>query len=122
MEIKKVHSDKRGETHSLTGELLHFPEVAIFYTKRGVARGGCIHPKSKEYLVVLEGEIEYVYGDDMQKIVLYECDSFTIGPNVPHYFISTTDSVVAEWGPPLEEKQEHHEYFRSIVNALNSSL
>ena len=122
MEIKKVHSDKRGETHSLTSELLHFPEVAIFYTKKGVARGGCIHPKSIEYLCVIEGEIEYVYGEDMNKITLGPGDSFAIPEKVPHYFLALEDSLVMEWGPPLEEKQEHHEYFRSIVMALNQHV
>ena len=122
MKIEKVHFDKRGETHSLTSDLLHFPEVAIFHTKNGIARGGCWHPKSNEYLVVLEGEIEYVYGDDMQKITLMTGDSFVISPKTPHYFLSLTDSLVAEWGPGLDEKKDHHPYFRSIVNALNTNV
>ena len=119
MKIEKVHFDKRGETHSLTSELLKYPEIAFFFTKAGISRGGCIHPKSNEYLVVLQGEIEYVYGDDMQKISLRDGDSFVIPPNTPHFFTALSDCLVAEWGPSLEEKKDHHPYFRSIVEDLN---
>lgn len=120
MEIKKVWSDKRGETFSLTDENLGWQEVAIFHTKAGVARGGCIHPNSSEMLCVISGEIEYVYGEDMQKICLYPGDSFLTDPNTPHYFLSKTDSIVMEWGPLLEEKQAKHDRFREIVNAINA--
>ena len=121
MKIEKVHSDSRGETHSLTSELLtNCEEVAYFYTRKGISRGGCIHPSSREHLCVINGEIQYVYGDDMQKITLYEGDSFTIEANVPHYFTSITDSLVMEWGCPLSDKKTHHPYFRSVVEALNN--
>jgi mannose-6-phosphate isomerase-like protein (cupin superfamily) len=122
MEIKKVHQDKRGLTYSITDEDLQWHELVLFRTNgKNCARGGCIHEHSKEYLTVLEGEIEYFFGEKGEKIILGVGDSFTIEPNTPHYFVNLSEtSLVMEWGPPLEEKQSKHERFREIVNAINS--
>jgi hypothetical protein len=122
MELATIHADSRGEIFSLTGNFKAFPEVSVFTTNAGHARGGCIHGKSREHLCVLDGEIQYVYGDDMQKVTLKRGDCFTIEPNVPHYFVSVTDSLVMEWGPLLEEKKGKHPAFRAIVNEHNAKL
>ena len=122
MKIEKVHSDHRGETHSLTTPLLNVEEVSFFFTKSGINRGGCIHKFSKEHLCVIMGEIKYVFGDDTQIRYLQAGESITIDANVPHYFLSLEDSIVCEWGAPMSEKKEHHPKFRALVNELNSKI
>lgn len=120
MELQRVHTDDRGGIYSITSELFESPEVAILHTKAGYARGGCIHHENSEHLCVLEGLIEYVYGD--KTVRLSTGQSITIGKSVPHYFTSVTDSVVAEWGPKPEEKQAKHDEFRKIVLDINAKL
>ena len=123
MESKLIHSDARGSISSLTGpELTMCPEVTIFHTKKGFARGGCLHKHSIEYLVVIEGIIVYTYLDHngmMQNKMLCKGDNFILPPDTPHYFVANTDCIVAEWGPTLEEKVGKHEGFRNIVNEIN---
>ena len=119
LKLSNVHSDSRGSIDVLVGEeLTTIPEITIFHTKAGRARGGCIHPESREHLVVIEGEI--IYFTDLLQKRLVPGESLTIEPNIPHYFLSITDSVVAEWGPQISEKQDKHEEFRAIVLAINS--
>lgn len=125
MQLNNIHSDNRGTIDALVGsELVTCPEVTIFRTRKGHARGGCIHPESVEHLCVIEGFIIYVYenADGIQYKNLYAGNSFTISPNIPHYFISITDSIVAEWGPQISEKQGKHEGFRKIVMEINSRV
>jgi quercetin dioxygenase-like cupin family protein len=68
---------------------------------------------------VLTGEIEFIYGVEENSIVLSAGESFTISPNTPHYFISNLDSVVMEWGPQMDEKNQRHLQFRAKVDAIN---
>lgn len=120
MELKDINKDSRGKIQVLVGEMLKScPEITLFETEAGKARGGCVHDKSKEILVVLEGTICYVYGEDQKHIVLSKGEVFTTGPGIPHFFISLTDSIVAEWGPQLEEKAAKYEPFRKIVLEIN---
>lgn len=134
MKLDHIFSDHRGTIHAITEGLYKYPEVAIMQTKAGLARGGCIHNNSKEYLTVLEGKIIYVYGGGFHcsntdhatvnnkghhEVTMEVGDSITIEPKTPHYFISLTDSTVAEWGADLSEKQEKHEEFRKIVMEYN---
>ena len=123
MQLNNIHSDNRGSIDALVGtELTTCPEVTVFRTKQGYARGGCIHPESWEHLVVVEGTIIYIYkvGDSIFSKNLKAGESFSIAPNVPHYFTSITDSIVMEWGPKITEKQGKHEEFRKIVMGINS--
>lgn len=120
MKINNIHSDNRGFIKALTGDLQTCPEIAIMKTNAGCARGGCIHRKNKEHLCVLEGSIEYVYGDENVHVMLQQGQSITIEPNTPHFFLSLSDSLVAEWGATLEEKQEKHTAFRKIVMEINN--
>lgn len=119
-----IQEDIRGSIHSVVG-LISCPEVSVFKTNKGFARGGCVHSKSQEHLCVIEGEIEYHYENLFGVRLILHLDvgrSITIEPNTPHYFVSKTDSIVMEWGPSMEEKQAHHERFRKEVLEHNSKV
>jgi hypothetical protein len=140
MKIEQANKDARGSIHSVNGDLFKYPEIAIIQTYEGYARGGCIHSKSREFLTVLEGKIKYFYGSPLTNaiitngeitevqgdgrigIIMNVGDTIKIYPNTPHYFISLTDSTVAEWGATLEEKIEKHEAYRKIVMEHNAKL
>ena len=61
MKIEKVHSDSRGSIYSITGEPIKLEEYSLLETKANIMRGGCLHKKHSETIVVLEGEISYFY-------------------------------------------------------------
>lgn len=121
MELKKINNDARGYIETLIGDFTNLEEVTIFRTKANKARGGCLHPESKEMLIVLEGTIQYIYGEDSTTILLGPNDYFILPPNSPHFFISLTDSIVMEWGPSKKEKQEKYLPFRKIVDKINAA-
>lgn len=122
MEINKVHEDNRGSIYSITKSPLTYPEVSFLHTKAGVARGGCWHEYNKEHLTVIEGVIEYVWGEEENHKMMKPGDSITIPPKTPHYLISLTDSIVMEWGCTIEEKQTKHPKFRALVNEINENI
>ncbi len=129
MKLDIIHTDSRGSINCLTGEeLTSCPEITIFHTKKGHARGGCIHYKSQEMLVVIEGTIEYycMTSDNGElsefKAELTKGQTIIIEANIPHYFIALTDCVVAEWGPQLDEKKAKDEYYRTIVDSINKTM
>jgi len=100
MHLDTIHKDERGDIHLLLGDLDTLEEVTIFKTKKGFARGGCIHHKSDEYCVLFEGEVIYIIGD--KRSVCKPGDRIYIPVNTPHYFIALSDCVMAEWGAPPE--------------------
>lgn len=116
MKLNDIFSDFRGKIMTLTGDMT-FPEVTIFTTKAGKARGGCIHTESDEYTCVIEGEVEYIIGD--KRIYLSTGQNVLIPKNTPHYYISKTDSIVLEWGANPEEKANKHAQTRKIVDEYN---
>ena len=116
MKLTELHSDDRGKIFILNEDLGH-PELTIFTTKKGFARGGCIHHQNKENVCVISGKIKYVFSTTT--LYLTTGESFTIPKSTPHYFLSVTDSVVAEWGATAEEKIEKHLEFRKIVENIN---
>lgn len=120
LKLKKIHKDSRGEIYLLKGDLKEHKEITIFYTKKGFARGGCIHKINDEFNTVLEGEIHYFTGNN--ESIMIKGKSIKIPRNVPHYFISLTDSLVIEWGCTLEEKIEKYKPFRNIVDDINKKL
>ncbi len=120
MLLTEIFKDIRGTIFALTGKPLNVPEISILTCSAGMARGGCIHRKSKEHLCVIEGVIKYVYGNDQKHVMLSPGQTITIEPNTPHFFLSLTDSITMEWGAELEEKQEKHEAFRKIVMEINN--
>lgn len=126
MELNKIHEDKRGAIFSVTGKIMVHEEVSFLQTNMGFARGGCIHRIHAEHLTVIEGHIDYYYRLPNENDIFVERmkagESITIPPNTPHYMISITDSIIAEWGCQVEEKQEKHEEFRKIVMAHNEDL
>jgi len=117
MKLREIHTDDRGTISLLENDLVNYPEVTIFKTNKGYARGGCIHNISDEYCTVIEGHVEYWIGDDM--LDMSDGDSMKIPKGTPHYFVSVTDSIVLEWGATVEEKQNKHVEFRKIVDKIN---
>ena len=127
MELKTLLEDERGSINVLVGpEFLLMPEVTVFKTRGGFARGGCIHQYSQEHLVVIEGVINYIYEDqitgELEEVELTTGDRWTIPAKTPHYLISVTDSVIMEWGPKVEEKQAKFGPFREKVLEWNKKL
>lgn len=120
MQIKKIYDDERGKIFIIKGDLKEHEEITIFTTKKGYARGGCIHEINDEYCIVLEGSITY-YID--KKTVPYRKMnrglSVKIPKNTPHYFVATSDCIVMEWGATEKEKQNKHKEFRIIVDDIN---
>lgn len=124
MNLTKIHEDCRGSIHSLTGDM-NLPEVAIMKTVAGLARGGCIHRESCEYLCVIEGKITYHYtlpgGSEVSR-VMGPGEVICIPPMTPHYMVSDTDSIIMEWGCFPHEKQEKHPEMRRMVVEHNSHI
>jgi len=118
MKLELIHEDNRGSINIIKGDELTYPEITVFKTKQGYARGGCIHRKSEEYATVIEGRITYVTPKGY--FHLYAGDNFIIPKGTPHYFLSNTDSIVLEWGATEEEKKEKHLHYREIVDEINS--
>jgi hypothetical protein len=116
MKLTKIHEDERGEIWLLEG-FEKYPEVTLFKTNAGYARGGCIHNINDEFTCVLEGDIVYFNGND-REFLTPGCNTIIL-KGTPHYYISVTDSVVLEWGATPEEKKEKHPQFREIVNKIN---
>ena len=119
LKLKKVHQDERGEVYILEGDLREHKEITILLTKQGFSRGGCIHRINNEFDVILEGNIRYFIGEE--SILVKKGNSVKIPVNIPHYFISLTDSIVIEWGCDPKEKIEKYSPFRNIVNNINKN-
>jgi len=117
MRLIKIHEDKRGYTYSIEDEHLGQPELTLFFTRQGFARGGCIHNKSDEHFCVVSGIVNLFLGK--RKIEMEDGDCILIPKATPHYFVSQTLSVVLEWGATPEEKIEKHEEYRKIVDRIN---
>jgi len=118
MELKKVHSDERGEIYIITSLLPDNKEVTILTTNKGFARGGCIHHLNDERFVVIKGMVRYFVEGRLSSFYNKGTSGF-IGRGKAHYLIAITDSVVMEWGATVEEKKEKHKEWRKIVNNIN---
>lgn len=119
MKLDLIHQDKRGRILSLKSDIFRYPEVTIFETKDGFARGGCIHNLNDEFCTVISGKVEYVIGEEIR--ILWDGDSVKIPKGTPHYFLSFGKSVVLEWGATEEEKKVKHVEYRQIVDRINDS-
>lgn len=119
LNLRLIHKDNRGEIYLITGDSLkEHEEITLFTTKKGYARGGCIHNKNDEFCLVLEGSIKYFIGKEYPEM-MWKGMSTVIPKAQPHYFIAETDCLVAEWGATPSEKKEKHSQFREIVDAHN---
>jgi mannose-6-phosphate isomerase-like protein (cupin superfamily) len=117
MRLENIHKDHRGSIFLLLDGIGQFCEVTIFKTNRGAARGGCVHNIHDEFCCVIDGEVKYVIGEKI--CFLSAGRTVMIKKGTPHYFISTTDSIVMEWGASSDEKKNKHPRFRAIVDSIN---
>lgn len=119
LKLKEINQDDRGYINILEGDELGCEEVNISFTKKGYARGGCVHNKNDEYLLVISGEINLICGE-----ALYQLDDgciVNITKKTPHYYVATKTSLVMEWGATKEEKKEKFKEFREIVDRINDN-
>jgi len=115
IEFKHIHEDERG---SIECFYIDGVEYTILTTKKGFARGGCIHPEHDEYAVILEGIVfYYVMGQPVKQYIKGE--NLLIKKNTPHYLLATTDAVTLEWGALPKEKDIKDKEFREIVDNIN---
>ena len=122
LKLELLHKDDRGEIYLLKGDSLkEHEEITLFVTKKGYARGGCVHRHHDEFCVVLEGSIKYFIGEEYPE-ALAKGMSTLIPQAQPHYFVSNTDSIVAEWGATPEEKKEKDPVFRKYMEEHNARI
>lgn len=118
MELEKIHKDERGEIWTL---MIDGVEHTFLKSNKGYARGGCVHRFSEEYVVVLDGSVEYHIRGKKPRICR-KGESLSIPPNTPHYFIVLENAIVLEWGASPEEKKEKHPEWRKVVDRINAKL
>ena len=119
MKLKKVHEDKRGSIHSVTGiELKEHDEAVLIFTKKGYARGGCINDINDEHHVLIEGKVIFYIPNKIDKI-LNKGDDFYVYRGFPHYMIALEDSLILEWGTIEEERCKKDKSTLDIVNKIN---
>jgi quercetin dioxygenase-like cupin family protein len=121
LKFEKIHMDERGEIYVITGALPEGREITLFTTKKGYARGGCVHRENRERVTMINGGVRY-HIEHLSPKEYWEGDLFTIPAGVAHYFISLTDSVVIEWGATIEEKKEYNPEWRKIVEKINNGV
>ena len=119
--VRWIHRDIRGEIFCFYKD---GREYTLLTTRKGFARGGCVHPRSTEHAVILKGCVEYYvsYGKGNTAIDLTykEGDSILpIPPNAPHYLLALEDSMTLEWGAEPEEKAMKHPVWRDVVEEIN---
>jgi len=120
MRLEKIHEDKRGEIFLGMGLLPEDRELTLFTTKKGYARGGCVHKESGENAVVIAGSIRY-FVEGRAPATLSRGDTIHIPPDTPHYFIALTpETIMMEWGPKPWEKKDRHPVWRSYVDHINA--
>lgn len=127
MDLKRIHGDFRGSIFALENlESADLKEIVILNTNAGYARGGCIHLKSEEHLVVIKGRIlyHYIFPNEMLERIkpLKDGEGITIPANTAHYYVSDTDSIVMEWGPSVDDKCNRHKEMRRMVDEHNRTV
>jgi len=123
LELKNVFHDERGDIFSVIGSSLkQYEEIAIITSKKGIARGGCIHD-SDEFFTVIEGKVS-VYFRKNNKIIevghFKEGNTILIPKRVPHIVFSETDCMFIEWGPAISEKGIKEPETLKIVKQINN--
>ena len=117
--VIKAHEDNRGTIYSLSGIASDGKEITILDTRKGFARGGCIHDINDEYVTVLEGVVKYWVGDEHPEI-LRKGMSTIIPANTPHMLVAQTDSIVVEWGKTKDELDGKDLEMRKKVDEINA--
>ena len=119
MELKKIHEDQRGYIYLVKDLLEDNKEFTLLETKKGFARGGCLHSKD-EYLVVIKGKIKFICGDEEKE--LKQGESCVIPAYNPHAWIALEDSITSEWGITTEEKEmdKKDPKLREIIDKANN--
>ena len=117
--VVKLHEDSRGTIYSLSGITSDGKEITILHTRRGYARGGCIHDINDEYVAVLEGMVKYWIGDEHPEM-LQKGMSLLIPAGKPHMFVAQTDSILLEWGKTKEEVGDKDVEMRKKVDEINA--
>ena len=121
LKFEMIHEDERGEIYLITGALPEGRELTLFTTKKGFARGGCIHKESAEDCIIIKGEIQY-FIEGWDPAFMSRGDTCHISSNTPHYFIALTEeTIVMEWGPKPGEKTEKYPEWRETVDGINQS-
>jgi mannose-6-phosphate isomerase-like protein (cupin superfamily) len=116
--VVKVHEDNRGTIYSLSGITSDGKEITVLDTRRGFARGGCVHNVSQEYVTVLEGIVKYWIGDEHPEI-LRKGMSTVIPAKTPHMLVAQTDCIVMEWGKTKDELDGKDLEMRKKVEKIN---
>jgi len=121
LKVKEIYSDERGKILILEGdELKEHEEVTILITKKGFARGGCIHERSDEFSTVLEGEVDYYMEyKPFPWAKLKKGDIISVPKGTPHYFLAKTDCIVMEWGPAPDDNDKKDKKMRAKVEKIN---
>lgn len=118
MEFRRVHKDKRGEIYVIEDVLPGDREITLLTTKRGYARGGCVHRYNDELFMLFSGRVSYKIGNEDDRIV-EAGEIIEILAGSPHYFKALIDTVAVEWGATIHEKKEYDPPFRRIVDEIN---
>lgn len=119
LKLNEINQDKRGYINILEGSDLGCEEANISFTKKGFARGGCVHNTNDEYLLVISGEIHLICGEYFY--ILEKGEVTNIEKGMPHYYTAVEDSLVMEWGATSEEKKEKFKEYREIVDRINAN-
>lgn len=96
MEIKKIHSDNRGDIYNYQiGNRTHV--IVTFH--KGIARGGHYHETAQCH-IVLAGKFRVHFfdtaTDEEWQETMTEGDAQVILPGVAHLFVAEEDGVLAE--------------------------
>jgi len=119
MKLKKINKDKRGEIWLIEGLLSEKKEFTIMKTKKGFARGGCIHKKYDEGFFVVSGDISFTMGSTRTTM---SCGDFQMIPaGYPHMYESFVNSIVIEYGVPASDKKKKDKSMRKLVEEINKN-
>ena len=116
--VKWIHKDDRGEIVCFYED---GREYTLLTTRKGFARGGCVHPRHREYFVVLKGSVRYVMDFPSEPYIknFIEGMSGEVPNNIPHYLVALEDAITIEWGALPEEKKIKDKKLREIVDNIN---
>jgi len=120
MELKKIHEDQRGYIYLVKNLLEDNKEFTFLEIKKGYARGGCLHSKD-ENLVVIKGKVRYICGD--REKILSQGNAEITPAGEPHAVIALEDSIVSEWGVTTEEKEINRkdDRLKMVVDKINKN-